>query len=123
MRISKRKILKSKSKISKRIFCVSTSVGEVQLKVPGYDKLLPLFSTMQKDTEGQDEVNMMMSLSKKCIPLFWADEREIDVEDVIGSLQDLDLSLKDIIAVASAIFEKIKDQVTSLNEATEESKN
>jgi len=110
-------------KVSKRIFKVSTSIGDVQLKIPGYDKLLPLFSTMQKDTEGQDELNMMLSLSKKCIPLFWADERCIDSEDVIGSLQDLDLSLKDIVSIASSIFEKIKDQVASLNEASEDAKN
>lgn len=109
-------------KVSKRQFKVSTSQGEVCLKTPGYDVLLPLFSNIGQEISG-DELQMMMSLSKKCIPLFWNDERELDKEDVIGSLQDLDLSLKDIVAIASVIFEKIKDQVSAINEATEEAKN
>jgi hypothetical protein len=107
-------------KVSKRIFKVQTSVGEVVLKVPSYDKLLPLFSTMQKEVEGLSEIDMMLALSKKCIPLFWADERCLDNDDVIGSMQDLDLTLKDIVQVSSSIFEKIKDQVQMLNEAQSE---
>ena len=110
-------------KVSKRQFKVSTSQGEVCLKTPGYDVLLPLFSGIGQDISGMDELEMMMALSKKCIPVFWNDERELDAEDVIGSLQDLDLSLKDIVAVASVIFEKIKEQVSAINEATEEAKN
>jgi hypothetical protein len=103
--------------MSKRIFIVATSQGDLTLKVPGYDKLLPLFSTMQKEVEGLSEIDMMLTLSKKCIPLFWADERLLDKDDVIGSLQDLDLSLKDIVQISSAIFEKIKEQVQLINEA------
>jgi hypothetical protein len=35
-------------------------------------------------------------------------------------MQDLDLTLKDIVQVSSSIFEKIKDQVQMLNEAQSE---
>jgi hypothetical protein len=107
-------------KVSKRQFKVMVKSGkEVSFKTPSYDKLLPLFKRLSGEVEGLDELDMMMYMAKKCIPLFWADEEEMDAEDPIGSLQDMDLDLEDIVKISAQLFEKIKEQVEAISKAQE----